>query len=246
QIPPSLASPGWPAADAAVPINGVPSTTVFAAFLELLPDDIIDQPPSPSDKPGSFYDFVILDDNDNNDDAEVVKFGRTAHPTKRPRQWVRQYKGQHQHWQYHWEVPFAVKFISTWRLESLIHEHFKRAGAWLGPSKCGFCPVSHLDKYDYCRCGRRDAMVEVVETYLRRLSCVIVSTMRGICIMPRRGEFIGLPGFEGINKWLNPPANLAFQDIELAKIARGTIGGQNRCCGHLAPGTNMSPPNCVR
>ncbi|KAJ7688123.1 hypothetical protein B0H17DRAFT_1203132 [Mycena rosella] len=98
----------------------------------------------------------------------VVKFGHTAHPTKRPRQWARQCKGQHQHWQYRWEVPFAAKF------ESLIHEHFKRAGAWLGPSKCEFCPVSHLETYDYRRCGGRDAMFEVVETYLRRLRWAIV------------------------------------------------------------------------
>ncbi|KAJ7667346.1 hypothetical protein B0H17DRAFT_1142751 [Mycena rosella] len=114
--------------------------------MQLLPDDIIDQPPSPSDKPGLFYDFVILNNNDDNNDdnTEVVKFGRTAHPTKRP------------------------------RLESLIHEHLKRAGAWLGPSKCGFCPVYHLEKYDYRRCGGRDAVVEVVETYLRRLRWAIV------------------------------------------------------------------------
>ncbi|KAJ7615808.1 hypothetical protein B0H17DRAFT_1299626 [Mycena rosella] len=188
-----------------------------------------DQPPSPLDKPGSFYDFVILDDNNNNNNnnnnVEVVKFGRTAHPTKCPWQWARQCKGQHQHWQYRWEVLFAAKFVSTWRLESLIHEHFKHAGAWLGPSKCGFCPVSHLEKYNYRRCGGRDAVVEVVETYLRRLRWVIVSTMHGVWIMPRRGEFIGLPGFEGINTLArvvysaqtevaeppSSPANLAFQ-----------------------------------
>ncbi|KAJ7667378.1 hypothetical protein B0H17DRAFT_1142783 [Mycena rosella] len=163
--------------------------------------------------------------HNNNNNVEVVKFGRTAHPTKCPWQWARQCKGQHQHWQYRWEVLFAAKFVSTWRLESLIHEHFKHAGAWLGPSKCGFCPVSHLEKYNYRRCGGRDAVVEVVETYLRRLRWVIVSTMHGVWIMPRRGEFIGLPGFEGINtlarvvysaqtKVAEPPsspANLAFQ-----------------------------------
>ncbi|KAJ7696825.1 hypothetical protein B0H17DRAFT_1130829 [Mycena rosella] len=134
--------------------------------IQLLPDHIIDEPPSPSDKRGFLYEFVILDD----DDDDVVKYGRSNNPLRRRREWARQCKGQDQHWQYCWEVPFAAKF------EKLIHEHFKRAGAWLGPSPCSCCPVTHREKFDLEQCGEMKAVIR-----------------QGYCaVLTRHGEFWGL------------------------------------------------------
>ncbi|KAJ7708380.1 hypothetical protein B0H17DRAFT_1191823 [Mycena rosella] len=127
--------------------------------IQLLPDHIIDEPPSPSDKRGFLYEFVILD----NDDDDVVKYGRSNNPLRRRREWAHQCKGQDQHWRYCWEVPFAAKF------EKLIHEHFKRAGAWLGPSPCSCCPVTHREKFDLEQCGGMEAVIRVIEAYLHRL-----------------------------------------------------------------------------
>ncbi|KAJ7687016.1 hypothetical protein B0H17DRAFT_1203865 [Mycena rosella] len=127
--------------------------------IQLLPDHIIDEPPSPLDKRRFLYEFVIFDD----DDDDVVKYGRSNNPLRRRQEWVRQCKGQDQHWRYCWEVPFAAKF------EKLIHEHFKCAGAWLGPSPCSCCPVTHREKFDLEQCGGMEAVIRVIEAYLHRL-----------------------------------------------------------------------------
>ncbi|KAJ6507508.1 hypothetical protein DFH09DRAFT_1101317 [Mycena vulgaris] len=172
-----------PTAETATPTPSLPS-----AMVQLLPDQIIDKPPSRCDKPGYFYDFLIVDDDDEDDeDALIIKYGRSADPVTRRKQWRRQCKGQHQRWQYCWEVPFATKFGFNSGAESLIHEHFKHAGAWLGPSKCNFCMVSHREKYDYRRCGGREGVNEVVVAYLRRLGWPVRVACKG-SIRPNRRQ----------------------------------------------------------
>ncbi|KAJ6507509.1 hypothetical protein DFH09DRAFT_1101319 [Mycena vulgaris] len=172
-----------PTAETATPTPSLPS-----AMVQLLPDQIIDKPPSRCDKPGYFYDFLIVDDDDeDDDDALIIKYGRSADPVTRRKQWRRQCKGQHQRWQYCWEVPFATKFGFNSGAESLIHEHFKHAGAWLGPSKCNFCMVSHREKYDYRRCGGREGVNEVVVAYLRRLGWPVRVACKG-SIRPNRRQ----------------------------------------------------------
>ncbi|KAJ7634025.1 hypothetical protein B0H17DRAFT_1149777 [Mycena rosella] len=87
------------------------SNHIAQLSMQLLPDGIIDKPPSPSDKPGFFYEFLILeDDEDEDEDTDVVKLGRAVHPLKRRRQWARQCRGQRQRWQFCWKVPFTAKF----------------------------------------------------------------------------------------------------------------------------------------
>ncbi|KAJ7688541.1 hypothetical protein B0H17DRAFT_1135514 [Mycena rosella] len=236
---------GEPTVSAAAPIKGAPPTTGGCTSLELrpspspnltmklLPDDIIDKPLSLSDKPGDFYDFLIPDDN-----AKVVKFGRMAYPARRRQQWARQCRGQPQRWQYRWEVPFTAKLgasISFYfpsscnsSVESLIHEHFKRAGAWLGPSKCEFCPVSHCEKYEYRRCGGRDTVIEVVEAYLRRLGWLYYRT-------PRQGEFMDLTG----NSWTGGERINAFNRTLTSVVLR-----QNRSCWRPPCVPRFFNPNC--
>ncbi|KAJ7676141.1 hypothetical protein B0H17DRAFT_1140114 [Mycena rosella] len=172
------------------------SNHIAQLSMQLLPDGIIDKPPSPSDKPGFFYEFLILEDDEDEDeetrrtDADVIKLGRAVHPLKRRRQWARQCRGQRQRWQFCWKVPFAAKFGAypsylfssslDQRAELLSHEHLKRTGAWLGPSTCSFCDVTHHKKFDFDRCGGMDGLIKVVEAYLRRLGWPVLSIVRAL------------------------------------------------------------------
>ncbi|KAJ7676146.1 hypothetical protein B0H17DRAFT_1140119 [Mycena rosella] len=149
------------------------SNHIAQLSMQLLPDGIIDKPPSPSDKPGFLYEFLILeDDEDEDEDTDRRHQVRTScASTEAP--------GQRQRWQFCWKVPFAAKFGAypsylfssslDQRAEFLIHEHLKRTGAWLGPSTCSFCDVTHHKKFDFDRCGGMDGLIKVVEAYLRRL-----------------------------------------------------------------------------
>ncbi|KAJ7449500.1 hypothetical protein B0H11DRAFT_1928657 [Mycena galericulata] len=114
-------------------------------------------PPSPSDRAGAFYAFF-------DPTFSTAKYGRSNNPPRRKGEWERQCRGEIQVWlPFYWEVPFAAKF------ERLIHQHYRRAGYWLGPMRCAYCGVKHREKY------RADAgLIVVVEHYLGVLGWPVI------------------------------------------------------------------------
>ncbi|KAJ7430665.1 hypothetical protein B0H11DRAFT_2220183 [Mycena galericulata] len=119
-------------------------------------------PPSPSDRPGGCYAFF-------DPTFSIGKLGRSNHPPRRKREWARQCWGEQQIWlPFYWEVPFAAKF------ERLIHLHYRGAGAWLGPVRCGFCGVNHQEKYRFHGYLAIVAFIVTVEHYLGVLGWPVI------------------------------------------------------------------------
>ncbi|KAJ7642826.1 hypothetical protein B0H17DRAFT_1148769 [Mycena rosella] len=108
-----------------------------------------------------------------------IKIGRAIDPPKRRKQWLRQCRGQRQIWWFYWEVPLAKKFgesAVTWNAgsvrlvaEALLHNHFKREGAWIWPHECDWCTVYHREKIDLEDCGGRRGIIRVAEGYHKLL-----------------------------------------------------------------------------
>ncbi|KAJ7675571.1 hypothetical protein B0H17DRAFT_1140195 [Mycena rosella] len=108
-----------------------------------------------------------------------IKIGRAIDPPKRRKQWLRQCRGQRQIWWFYWEVPLAKKFgesAVTWNAgsvrlvaEALLHNHFKREGAWIWPHECDWCTVNHQEKFDLEDCGGRRGIIQVAEGYHKLL-----------------------------------------------------------------------------
>ncbi|KAJ7449392.1 hypothetical protein B0H11DRAFT_1924031 [Mycena galericulata] len=111
-------------------------------------------PPSASDRPGGFYTYF-------DPTFSIAKMGRSNDPARRKLEWARQCRGEAQIWlPFYWEVPFAAKF------ERLIHHHYQRAGAWLGPVRCTFCGVNHREKYWFHGYSELIRFIMTVEHYL--------------------------------------------------------------------------------
>ncbi|KAJ7658468.1 hypothetical protein B0H17DRAFT_1213214 [Mycena rosella] len=58
--------------------------------------------------------------------------------------------------------------------ETIMHEHFKRAGAWIRPEECDWCTVNHREKFDYEKCGGRRGIIQVAEGYLGLLGWPVI------------------------------------------------------------------------
>ena len=144
--------------------------------------------PSPSDKSGTVYIFGIpaLQPNlaPRPDRVDTIKIGRTNNVPRRKREWARKCSGQVQDWRIGWEVPFAAKFGASLCShrgrgliacpEKIIHMHYKTVeSAWLVPEVCDACPTRHCEKFDEDLCGDWEAVVRVVEGYLRRLGWAV-------------------------------------------------------------------------
>ncbi|KAJ7511933.1 hypothetical protein B0H11DRAFT_1899429 [Mycena galericulata] len=119
-------------------------------------------PPSASDRPGAFYTYF-------DPTFSIAKMGRSNDPPRRKLEWARQCRGEAQIWlPFYWEVPFAAKF------ERIIHHHYQRAGAWLGPVRCTFCGVNHREKYWFHGYSELVRFITTVEHYLGVLGWPII------------------------------------------------------------------------
>ncbi|KAJ7451188.1 hypothetical protein B0H11DRAFT_1927844 [Mycena galericulata] len=111
-------------------------------------------PPSASDRPGGFYTYF-------DPTFSIAKMGCSNDPARHKLECARQCRGEAQIWlPFYWEVPFAAKF------ERLIHHHYQRVGAWLGPVRCTFCGVNHREKYWFHGYSELIWFIMTVEHYL--------------------------------------------------------------------------------
>ncbi|KAJ7669582.1 hypothetical protein B0H17DRAFT_1209654 [Mycena rosella] len=150
--------------------------SIYSQIMIILYPALTRRAVSSTDGPGGIYVYEIPPYQPNCPNRRrrralarrEVKIGHAIDPPKRRKQWLRKCRGQRQSWWFYWDVPFAKKF------ETIMHEHFKRAGAWIRPEECDWCTVNHREKFDYEKCGGRRGIIQVAEGYLGLLGWPVI------------------------------------------------------------------------